>query len=246
LSFKLFVLGLVGLVAAPLLAQSSTQTGPQGYAEPKLKAMAAHEVPAAPVPTAENTFNIQLSSGGVVSIELRPDKAPKSVERIKTLTGRNFYDGTIFHRVIEGFMAQGGDPKGTGEGGSDLPDLKAEFNDLPHVRGTLAMARAESDDSANSQFYIMLSPNLTLDRKYTVVGRVYRGMGYVDGIAKGEPPEHPTKVVHAWIGAPPADANTPAVADAPAVPAPATLALPTTLSPSGAAKPATAPPPKPK
>lgn len=244
MSFKLFVLAMVGLASAPLLAQSSTETGPQGYAEPKLKAMAAHEVPPAPVPTAENTFNVQLSSGGVVSIELRPDKAPNSVERIKVLANRNFYDGTIFHRVIEGFMAQGGDPKGTGEGGSDLPDLKAEFNDLPHVRGTLAMARAESDDSANSQFYIMLSPNLQLDRKYTVVGRVYRGMGYVDGIAKGEPPEHPTKIVHAWIGAPPEDAATPAVAEAPTVAAPATLAtpgtlaVPATLSPSGATPPA--------
>jgi cyclophilin family peptidyl-prolyl cis-trans isomerase len=237
LSFKLFVLGLVGLASAPLLAQS-TETGPQGYAEPKLKTMAVSEVPPPPAPTAENTFNIQLSSGGVVSIELRPDKAPKSVERIKVLTNRNFYDGTIFHRVIEGFMAQGGDPKGTGEGGSDLPDLKAEFNDLPHVRGTLAMARAESEDSANSQFYIMLSPNLQLDRRYTVVGRVYRGMGYVDGIAKGEPPEHPTKIIHAWIGAPPADPNTPPVADAPTVAAPATLAVPNTLaSPAGAAAP---------
>jgi len=224
------VLGLVGL-ASPLLAQSSTQTGPQGYAEPKLKPLYLREAPPAPPPTPENTLNMQLSSGGVVSIELRPDKAPNSVERVKVLTNRNFYDGTIFHRVIEGFMAQGGDPKGTGEGGSDLPDLKAEFNDLPHVRGTFAMARAESEDSANSQFYIMLSPNLTLDRKYTVVGRVYRGMGYVDGIAKGEPPEHPSRIVHAWIGAPPADANTPAVADAPALPVapPATL----TLSPGG-------------
>ena len=235
LSFKLFVLGFVGLVSAPLLAQSSTQTGPQGYAEPKLRPFAAGEMPPPPPPTADDTINIQLASGGVVSIQLRPDKAPKSVERIKVLTSRNFYDGTIFHRVIEGFMAQGGDPKGTGEGGSDLPDLKAEFNDLPHVRGTFAMARAASEDSANSQFYIMLAPNLTLDRNYTVVGRVYRGMGYVDGIAKGEPPEHPTKIVHAWIGAPPADANTPPVADAPtaAVPAPATLALPTTLTPPG-------------
>ena len=235
MSFKLFALGLVGLASAPLLAQSSTATGPQGYAEPKLRPLAIGELPPPPPPTADDTFNIQLSSGGVVSIQLRPDKAPKSVERIKVLSGRNFYDGTPFHRVIEGFMAQGGDPKGTGEGGSDLPDLKAEFNDLPHVRGTFAMARAASDDSANSQFYIMLSPNLTLDRKYTVVGRVYRGMGYVDGIAKGEPPEHPTKIVHAWIGAPPADANTPAVAEAPTaqVPAPATLALPTTLTPPG-------------
>ena len=243
MSLKLFVLGLVGLASAPLLAQSSTQTGPQGYAEPKLKAIAIGEVPPPPPPTADDTLNIQLSSGGVVSIELRPDKAPKSVERVKVLTNRNFYDGTIFHRVIEGFMAQGGDPRGTGEGGSDLPDLKAEFNDLPHVRGTFAMARAASEDSANSQFYIMLSPNLSLDRKYTVVGRVYRGMGYVDGIAKGEPPEHPTKIVHAWIGAPPADANTPPVAEAPAaqVPAPATLALPTTLTPPGTPPAAKAP-----
>jgi cyclophilin family peptidyl-prolyl cis-trans isomerase len=239
LSFKLIVLGLVGLASAPLLAQ--TETGPQGYAEPKLKGVVSRELPPAPAPTAENTLNIQLSSGGVVSIELRPDKAPNSVERVKTLANRNFYDNTIFHRVIEGFMAQGGDPKGTGEGGSDLPDLKAEFNDLPHVRGTFAMARAASEDSANSQFYIMLSPNLTLDQKYTVVGRVYRGMGYVDGIAKGEPPEHPTKIIHAWIGAPPADAATPAVADAPAAP-PANLTLPTTLTPGGApAKPVAKP-----
>jgi cyclophilin family peptidyl-prolyl cis-trans isomerase len=241
----LFVLGLVGLASAPLLAQS-TETGPQGYAEPKIKQLVVHEVPPPPKPTAENTLNMQLSSGGVVSIELRPDKAPKSVERLKVLTARNFYDGTIFHRVIEGFMAQGGDPKGTGEGGSDLPDLKAEFNDLPHVRGAMAMARAESPDSANSQFYIMLSPNLTLDRQYTVVGRVYQGMHYVDGIAKGEPPEHPTKIVHAWIGAPPANPDTPPVADAPsAVPAPGTLALPTTLSPGAdAGNPPTAPPAK--
>lgn len=210
MSLKLFALGLIGL-ATPLLAQS-TVTGPQGYAEPKVKEMAVPEVGAAPTPTPENTFNVQLSSGGVVSILLRPDKAPNSVERIKTLANRHFYDGTIFHRVIEGFMAQGGDPKGTGEGGSDLPDLKAEFNELPHVRGAMAMARAQSEDSANSQFYVMLAPNLTLDRKYTVVGRVYAGMAYVDMIEKGEPPANPTKIVRAWIGAPPADAATPPVA----------------------------------
>jgi peptidylprolyl isomerase len=228
---KLFVLGLIGIAAAPVLAQSTT-TGPQGYAEPKLKPFAIGEVPPPPAPTPDNTFNIQLSTGGVVSIELRPDKAPKSVERIKVLTNRNFYDGTIFHRVIPGFMAQGGDPKGNGTGGSDLPDLKAEFNDLPHVRGTLAMARADSPDSANSQFYIMLSPNLTLDRQYTVVGRVYRGMAYVDGIAKGEPPAHPTKIIHAWIGAPPADPATPPVEDAPAPAAPI-AGIPTTLGSTG-------------
>ncbi len=111
-------------------------------------------------------------------------------------------------------MAQGGDPKGTGEGGSDLPDLKAEFNDLPHVRGVMAMARAGSPDSANSQFYLMLSPNLSLDQHYTVVGRVIAGMAYVDLIEKGEPPANPTRIVRAWIGAPPADAATPPVAAA--------------------------------
>ena len=239
MSFKLFALGLIGLASAPVLAQS-TETGPQGYAEPKFKGLVVREAPPPPAPTPENTWNVQLSSGGVVSVQLRPDKAPNSVERIKVLTGRNFYDGTIFHRVIEGFMAQGGDPKGTGEGGSDLPDLKAEFNDLPHVRGTMAMARAESENSANSQFYIMLAPNLILDRKYTVIGRVYRGMGYVDRIEKGEPPAHPTKIVHAWIGDPPANPDTPPVADAPA-PATATpiTGVPTTLGSSGS-KPAPA------
>ena len=231
MSLKLFVLGLIGMAAVPALAQSTT-TGPQGYAEPKLKPFTIGEVPPPPAPTAENTFNIQLSSGGVVSIELRPDKAPNSVERIKTLTNRNFYDGTLFHRVIPGFMAQGGDPKGNGTGGSDLPDLKAEVNDLPHVRGTLAMARAESPDRPNSQFYITLSPNLPLDRQYTVVGRVYRGMTYVDGIAKGEPPAHPTKIVHAWIGAPPADPATPPVEDA-AAPAAPIAGIPITLGSTG-------------
>jgi cyclophilin family peptidyl-prolyl cis-trans isomerase len=245
LSFKLFVLGLIGFVSAPLLAQSAT-TGPQGYAEPKLKPFAVSEVPPPPVATPDNTLNIQLSSGGVVSIELRPDKAPNSVERVKILTNRNFYDNTIFHRVIEGFMAQGGDPKGTGEGGSDLPDLKAEFNDLPHVRGSLAMARAEGENSANSQFYIMLSPNLSLDRKYTVVGRVIRGMGYADGIEKGEPPAHPTRIIHAWIGAPPADSATPPVAD-PVVAAAPKIAVPSTLSSGGVPpKPAPKSGPRPK
>ena len=147
----------------------------------------------------QNILNLDLSTGGRVQIQLRPDKAPYSVERIKTLTRRHFYDGLIFHRVIEGFMAQGGDPQGTGEGGSDLPDLKAEFNDLPHVRGAMAMARAQSPDSANSQFYIMLQPNLTLDRNYTVIGRVVSGMQYVDAVERGEPPANPSKIVHASI-----------------------------------------------
>lgn len=170
----------------------------------------------------QNILNLDLSTGGRVKIQLRPDKAPNSVERIKVLVRRHFYDGLTFHRVIEGFMAQGGDPKGTGEGGSDLPDLKAEFNDLPHVRGTMSMARAESPDSANSQFYIMLQPNLALDNNYTVIGRVIAGMQYADAIEKGEPPANPSKIVHASIesddlGQPPVAFVPPAAAPASAV-----------------------------
>jgi peptidylprolyl isomerase len=152
-------------------------------------------VPATP----ENTWVLELADGGKVRILLRPDVAPVAVERVKTLTRQRFYDGLVFHRVIEGFMAQGGDPKGDGTGGSDLPDLKAEFNWLPHMRGTVSMARAEGEDSANSQFYIMLMPRLQLDHKYTVFGRVIDGMDGVDKIAKGEPPDAPTKIVRAYI-----------------------------------------------
>ena len=122
------------------------------------------------------------------------------VERIKTLTHQGFYNGLTFHRVIEGFMAQGGDPKGTGEGGSTLPDVKAEFNDLPHVRGAVAAARASDEDSANSQFYIMFQPNLKLDKHYTVFGRVVSGMAYVDAIQRGEPPANPTRILRATLG----------------------------------------------
>ena len=157
--------------------------------------------PVAPALTAENTLVLDLSTGGRVTIAMRPDVAPKHVERIKTLARQHFYDGTIFHRVIDGFMAQGGDPLGTGTGGSKLPDLKSEFNDLPHVRGAVAMARAGSVDSANSQFYICLAPALKLDRNYTVWGRVVSGMEFVDAIEKGEPPANPSKIVMASIAA---------------------------------------------
>lgn len=153
----------------------------------------------APAADPQNILNLDLSTGGRVKILLRPDKAPYSVERIKILVRRHFYDGLAFHRVIEGFMAQGGDPKGTGEGGSDLPDLKAEFNDLPHVRGVMALARAEGLNSANSQFFIMLQPNLNLDGNYTAIGRVTAGMEYVDALERGEPPAKPSKIAHASI-----------------------------------------------
>jgi len=162
----------------------------------------AQEPSLAPPPLdPENTLLLDLSTGGRVAIQLRPDIAPNHVARIKDLTRKGFYNGLTFHRVIEGFMAQGGDPAGDGTGGSDLPDLKAEFNGLPHVRGAIAAARAESEDSANSQFYIMLGSRLALDGRYTVFGRVVSGMNFVDSIEKGEPPASPSRILQASLAA---------------------------------------------
>jgi peptidylprolyl isomerase len=158
---------------------------------------------AAPAEVAANPANrlsLELSNGGTVVILLRPDLAPHHIERIQTLVRSGFYNGLNFHRVIPGFMAQGGDPKGTGEGGSDLPDLKAEFTPVPFLRGTVGAARAGSPDSANSQFFIMFVPNPSLDNNYTVIGRVISGMDVVDRIAPGEPPAEPTKIVRAYLG----------------------------------------------
>ena len=189
----------------------------------------------------ENLWLLDLSDGGRVTIWLRPDVAPKMVERVKTLTRRKFYDGTPFHRVIEGFMAQGGDPKGDGTGGSDLPDLTKEFNYLPHVRGAVSAAREgapeqasqeqkdKAENSANSQFFIMFAPRLSLDQKYTVFGRVIEGMPYVDAIQRGEPPEAPTTIVHAYIAA-----DNPPAYSAPA-PQPVMVA-PETLPPGAGRK----------
>ncbi|MCF6321560.1 MAG: peptidylprolyl isomerase [Rhizobiaceae bacterium] len=125
-------------------------------------------------------------NAGRIEIELLPQLAPAHVERIKTLVGQGFYDGIVFHRVINGFMAQTGDPTGTGRGGSDLPDLKAEFSNEPFVRGILGMARSQSPNSANSQFFIMFAPGDFLNGKYTVFGRVVKGMEFVDAIKKGD------------------------------------------------------------
>lgn len=136
-----------------------------------------------------------------MTILLNPAVAPAHVERIKTLARRGFYNGIIFHRVIEGFMAQTGDPTGTGTGDSDLPDLKAEFNAMPHLRGTVSMARTNDPDSANSQFFICFQPTFKLDKKYTAFGRVIAGMQYVDAIARGEPPANPDRILQASIGA---------------------------------------------
>ena len=144
------------------------------------------ETPAAPATAdTENTLLLELKDG-TVTIGLRPDLAPLHVERIKTLTRQGFYDGVVFHRVIDGFMAQGGDPTGTGTGGSELPNVAAEFsNKAKFVRGTCGMARAQSPDSANSQFFIMFAPGSFLDGQYTIWGEVKSGMELVDKIKKG-------------------------------------------------------------
>ncbi|WP_295639653.1 peptidylprolyl isomerase [Novosphingobium sp.] len=192
---------LVSFAASPALARKSK----------KVELNAVAQAAAAPIQNQsftvdfsqetdqDNVLVLDLSNGGRVVIRLEPKWAPGSVERVKTLTRQGFYDGVIFHRVIEGFMAQTGDPTGTGQGGSKLPDLKAEFNGAPHLRGTVSMARTEEPDSANSQFFIMFMPRFALDRKYTNFGRVIAGMDLVDAIQRGEPPEAPTKILQASI-----------------------------------------------
>ncbi|MGX7895807.1 peptidylprolyl isomerase [Tsuneonella sp. HG222] len=147
------------------------------------------------------TFTLDCGDGkgGDVVIKLRPDLAPGHVERITELANDGFYDGVVFHRVIPGFMAQGGDPTGTGMSGSDKPDLKAEFNSEPHVRGVCSMARTAVPDSANSQFFICLDDARFLDKQYTVWGQVESGMEHVDALPKGEPPRQPGKIVKATV-----------------------------------------------
>lgn len=148
----------------------------------------------------ENILIMETTKGRVV-IELRPDLAPGHVERIKTLARQGFYDGIAFHRVIEGFMAQTGCPHGTGTGGSDLPDLKAEFNAEPHVRGTCSMARTNQPHSANSQFFICFDDARFLDKQYTVWGKVTEGMENVDKIKRGEPVRDPDRIVSLKVAA---------------------------------------------
>nr|WP_092866396.1 peptidylprolyl isomerase [Hyphomicrobium facile] len=148
----------------------------------------------------ENTLVIETTKGPV-TIELRPDLAPKHVERIKTLARNGFYDGIVFHRVIPGFMAQTGCPQGRGTGSSDLPNLPAEFNAEPHVRGVCSMARSANPNSANSQFFICFDDATFLDKQYTVWGKVIDGMDNVDKIAKGEPPQNPDKMVKVRVAA---------------------------------------------
>jgi cyclophilin family peptidyl-prolyl cis-trans isomerase len=205
----LFALPFVALV----LIAAKPATTP---AAPKVSLNPPAEIAADPA----NRLNLELSNGGTVVIQLRPDIAPNHVRRIQTLASTGFYNGTAFHRVIPGFMAQGGDPTGTGEGDSPLPNLQAEFNDLPHLRGVVSMARTEDENSANSQFFIMLAPTFSLDRKYSGFGRVVAGMQFVDSIAPGEPPAQPTKIIRAWLDgpAPAAVAVAPAPVQRPAQP----------------------------
>ena len=148
-----------------------------------------------------NTLVLNLDSGGDVVIKLRPDLAPGHVARIKELAEEGFYDGVVFHRVIDGFMAQGGDPTGTGMGGSDRPDLKAEFSEEPHVRGVASMARSSNPNSANSQFFICTDDCTFLDGQYTVWGEVTEGMEHVDALPQGEPPRNPGRIVKASLKA---------------------------------------------
>ena len=184
-----------GLIALPLIAVALVAAKPPAAA-PTLSLNAPAAIAADPA----NRLTLELSNGGSVVIQLRPDAAPLHVQRVQMLVRQGFYNGLTFHRVVPGFMAQGGDPTATGEGGSPLPDLKAEFNALPHLRGTMAAARTESPDSANSQFYITFVPNPSLNGRYTVYGRVISGMDAVDKIAPGAPPEVPTKIVRATLG----------------------------------------------
>ncbi len=164
---------------------------------------------------AENTIYLDTKDGRI-TIELLKDKAPQHVKRIKELTREGFYNGVVFHRVIDGFMAQTGDPTGTGSGGSSKPDLKAEFNDVSHKRGIVSMARAGSPNSANSQFFIVLADSTFLDRQYTAFGKVTSGMDVVDKIKKGDKGDNgkvsePDKIVKMTVAADEAKgAKTPA------------------------------------
>jgi peptidylprolyl isomerase len=147
---------------------------------------------------ADNTLTLETTQGPVV-IEMRPDLAPGHVAHVKKLVEEKFYDGIVFHRVIDGFMAQTGCPHGTGTGGSKYPNLKAEFNSEPHVRGVVSMARAQDPNSANSQFFIVFNDARFLDKQYTAWGKVTSGMENVDKIKRGEPARDPDKIISATI-----------------------------------------------
>ena len=208
-----FTLGLT-LFAAPALAKDKQvlKVGAPKTVSGVIDMDPAHDP--------DNVLYLDLSNGGRVAMRLMPTWAPTHIERIKTLARQGFYNGAIFHRVIDGFMAQTGDPTGTGQGGSSLPDLKAEFNAMPHLRGSVSMARTENPDSANSQFFIVFYPRFALDRKYTNFGRVIAGMQYADTIERGEPPANPTKILQASL----ATDHKPQILPAPVTPPPSLIA----------------------
>jgi cyclophilin family peptidyl-prolyl cis-trans isomerase len=202
-TFALSSLAAILAASTPALAQDTALS-------PALGTVEATNAEAAQLPITvnfdmtqdqENILLLDLSTGQRVAIRLMPAWAPNHVERIKQLTRMGFYNGNPFHRVIDGFMAQSGDPTGTGQGGSTLPDLAEEFNFLPHVRGTVSMARADDENSANSQFFVVFYPRFALDRRYTNFGRVISNMAAVDAITRGEPPENPTRILLASIAA---------------------------------------------
>ena len=208
---------LAAIAATPAMAQEEPQ---EAVAEVSRPSASFAQLNYSLQEDRENILLLDLSNGKRVAIRMMPDWAPNHVERVKTLARQGFYDGVIFHRVIEGFMAQTGDPTGTGQGGSSLPDIEEEFNPMPHVRGTVSMARAQSEDSANSQFFIVFYPRFSLDKKYTNFGRVIAGMDAVDAINRGEPPSNPTRIVQASIAAdnkPAPSASQIAAASRPAV-----------------------------
>ncbi|TMM49807.1 peptidylprolyl isomerase [Qipengyuania marisflavi] len=188
----------IALAATALLALSPIAASAQD-AEPAPARKTFNAINYDATAERENILVLDLSNGQRVMIRLMPSWAPSHVARIKQLAAEGFYNGHIFHRVIDGFMAQTGDPTGTGQGGSPLPDLAAEFNPMPHIRGTVSMARASSEDSANSQFFIVFYPRFSLDRKYTNFGRVIAGMDAVDAINRGEPPQNPTRILQASL-----------------------------------------------
>ena len=215
LKTSLAIAAALTLAATPFAAHAQDETAaaePEPAADTRVFTPVNFDVNEDP----ENILLLDLSNGERVAIRLKPDWAPNHVDRVKTLARQGFYDGVIFHRVIDGFMAQTGDPTGTGTGGSDLPDIAEEFHRMPHVRGTVSMARAADPDSANSQFFIVFYPRLNLDNNYTNFGRVISNMAAVDAIERGEPPANPTRILQASIAADnkPVPVNTaPRVAD---------------------------------
>jgi peptidylprolyl isomerase len=183
----LFAFSLAGF-AGHACAQNEQQATPLAPVAPLV-------VPQAEISAPKGVALVMKLKDGDVRIALRPDLAPKHVEQVTALAGRGFYDGIVFHRVIEGFMAQTGDPTGTGRGNSDLPNIPAEFSGAPFKRGTIGMARAQEPNSANSQFFICFRDSPFLNGQYTVIGEVVSGMEFVDNIKRGEPPVDPDKMV---------------------------------------------------